>query len=279
MFENIELWVLVALCVAAFGAGLIDAMVGGGGLIQIPALFGLMPGQGHATLLGTNKISSVVGTTFAAYKYAKAIQVPWNAVLPATIMALIGAYCGAYIVTQISTEVLRLMLPLLLIAVAIYTFLRKALGSVHAPKLDKNRERFFGACVGLAIGFYDGFFGPGTGSFLMVAFVVFFGFDFLAATAGAKMVNIACNLASLAWDLEVILSGDGILLLSPVLQWDLDRSGINSTELKVLPGRQDPRSGHIGVDRNMPLPHPKKLNFIFSLLVFSAALPLPPQQC
>ncbi len=199
MFENIELWVLLALCVAAFGAGLIDAMVGGGGLIQIPALFGLMPSQGHATLLGTNKISSVVGTTFAAYKYAKAIQVPWNAVVPATAMALIGAYCGAYIVTQISTEVLRLMLPLLLIAVAIYTFLRKDLGSVHAPKLDKNRERFFGACVGLAIGFYDGFFGPGTGSFLMVAFVVFFGFDFLAATAGAKMVNIACNLASLAW--------------------------------------------------------------------------------
>lgn len=199
MFENIELWVLLALCLAAFSAGLIDAMVGGGGLIQIPALFGLLPGYGHATLLGTNKISSVVGTTFAAYKYAKAIQVPWNAVVPATVMALIGAYCGAYIVTQISTEVLRLILPVLLIAVAVYTFFRKDLGSIHAPKLDKNRERFFGACVGLTIGLYDGFFGPGTGSFLMVAFVVFFGFDFLAATAGAKMVNIACNLASLAW--------------------------------------------------------------------------------
>lgn len=199
MFESIEWWVLIALCLAAFSAGLIDAMVGGGGLIQIPALFGLMPGQGHATLLGTNKISSVVGTSFAAYKYAKAIQVPWNAVIPATIAALIGAFCGAYIVTQISTEVLRLLLPALLIAVALYTFMRKDLGSVHAPKLDKNRERFFGACVGLTIGLYDGFFGPGTGSFLMVAFVVFFGFDFLAATAGAKMVNIACNLASLAW--------------------------------------------------------------------------------
>ena len=149
MFENIELWVLLALCLAAFSAGLIDAMVGGGGLIQIPALFGLLPGYGHATLLGTNKISSVVGTTFAAYKYAKAIQVPWNAVVPATVMALIGAYCGAYIVTQISTEVLRLILPVLLIAVAVYTFLRKDLGGVHAPKLDVKRERIFGALVGL----------------------------------------------------------------------------------------------------------------------------------
>lgn len=199
MFESIEWWVLVTLCVAAFCAGLIDAMVGGGGLIQIPALFGLMPGQGHATLLGTNKVSSVVGTTFAAFRYAKAIQVPWNSVLPAAGAALIGAFCGAYIVTQVSTEALRLLLPVLLIAVAVYTFLRKDLGSVHAPKLDKSRERFFGACVGLAIGLYDGFFGPGTGSFLMVAFVVFFGFDFLAATAGAKVVNVACNLASLLW--------------------------------------------------------------------------------
>lgn len=198
-FENLDLLTLFALCLAAFAAGLIDAMVGGGGLIQVPALFGLLPAQGHATLLGTNKLSSVVGTSFAAYKYAKAIQVPWNAVLPATLMALLGAYLGAYVVTQISTEVLRLFLPVLLIAVATYTFFRKDLGGVHAPKLSKQRERIIGAGVGLIIGFYDGFFGPGTGSFLLVAFVVFFGFDFLAATAGAKMVNIACNLASLAW--------------------------------------------------------------------------------
>lgn len=199
MFDGLELYILVGLCMAAFCAGLIDAMVGGGGLIQIPALFGLMPGQGHATLLGTNKVSSVVGTTFAAYRYSRAIQIPWNAALPATLTALLGAYIGAYIVTQISTEVLRLLLPLLLLAVAIYTFLRKDLGSVHAPKLSKGRERAFGALVGLAIGLYDGFFGPGTGSFLMVAFVVLFGFDFLAATAGAKVVNVACNLASLLW--------------------------------------------------------------------------------
>lgn len=199
MFENIDLWVLIALCLASFGAGLIDAMVGGGGLIQIPVLFGLMPWQGHATLLGTNKVASVVGTAFAACKYAKVVQVPWNAVIPAAVMALLGAYCGAYVVTQVSTEALRLLLPLLLLAVALYTFLKKDLGSVHAPKLDTKRERVFGACVGLVIGFYDGFFGPGTGSFLMLAFVVLFGFNFLAATAGAKIVNVACNLASLAW--------------------------------------------------------------------------------
>lgn len=199
MIHDMAPSVLAGLFAAAFGAGLIDAMVGGGGLIQIPALFGFLPNVGHASLLGTNKISSVVGTTFAAQRYARVIQIPWNAVWPATLMALIGAFVGAYIVTQISTETLRLLLPGLLSAVALYTFLRKDLGSVHAPKLPRSQERFFGACVGLAIGLYDGFFGPGTGSFLMVAFVVFFGFDFLAATAGAKVVNVACNLASLAW--------------------------------------------------------------------------------
>jgi uncharacterized membrane protein YfcA len=199
MFENIELWTLLLLCMAAFAAGLIDAMVGGGGLIQIPALFGLLPSQNHATLLGTNKVSSVVGTIFAAYRYTKTIQVPWNAVLPATCMAFIGAWFGAYTVTQISTQSLRLLLPLLLLMVAIYTFLRKDLGSIHSPKLNTKKERWLGGFLGLLIGFYDGFFGPGTGSFLMVAFVVFFGFDFLVATASAKMVNIACNLSSLAW--------------------------------------------------------------------------------
>jgi uncharacterized membrane protein YfcA len=190
---------LIGLFIAAFGAGLIDSMVGGGGLIQIPALFGLMPGVNHATLLGTNKISSVVGTTFAAVRYAKIAQMPWNSVLPAAVTALVGAFIGAYIVTQVSSQTLRMFLPLLLLLVAIYTFLNKNLGSVNSPKWGVKHERWMGVCIGFVIGLYDGFFGPGTGSFLMVAFVVLCGYDFLRATAGAKVVNIACNVAALAW--------------------------------------------------------------------------------
>lgn len=199
MIFDIDGLTLLMLFAAAFAAGLIDSMVGGGGLIQIPALFGLMPGLNHATLLGTNKISSVVGTGFAAARYSRAIQIPWNVVWPAALMALIGAFVGAYVVTQVSGQTLRLILPVLLIAVAIYTFLKKDLGSFHAPKLSGVQERWMGAGIGLAIGLYDGFFGPGTGSFLMVAFVALCGFDFLRATAGAKVVNVACNLASLLW--------------------------------------------------------------------------------
>lgn len=212
--QSLDWTVLLALCAASFCAGLIDAMVGGGGLIQVPALFGLLPTVGHATLLGTNKVSSVVGTGFAAYRYSRAVRVPWNAALPATAMALLGAYVGAYVVTQVSTQTLRLLLPVLLVAVAAYTFLRKDLGSVHAPRLNVQQERLYGALVGLLIGFYDGFFGPGTGSFLLLAFVVVFGFDFLAATASAKLVNVACNVASLAWFAPAghVLLGLGLLM-------------------------------------------------------------------
>lgn len=199
MLFGLELWQLVMLGCAAFGAGLIDSMVGGGGLIQIPALFGLMPNTNHATLLGTNKISSVVGTSFAASRYAKAVSVPWSAALPAAVAALFGSYLGAYWVSQISGQNLRMILPVLLLLVAIYTFFKKDLGGEHQPRLSTFQERWVGLGIGAVIGLYDGFFGPGTGSFLMVAFVVLCGYDFLRATVSAKIVNVACNLASLAW--------------------------------------------------------------------------------
>ena len=199
MFEDMGVWLWVGLLAAAFAAGLIDSMVGGGGLIQIPALFGLLPQEGHASLLGTNKVASAMGTGFAAFRYSKVVHVPWNAVLPAATMALVGGFVGAYIVTQISGELLRFLLPVLLTGIALYTFFKKDLGRVASSRLNPARERFFAACTGLTIGLYDGFFGPGTGSFLMVSFVVFFGFDFLMAAASAKWVNMACNLASLAW--------------------------------------------------------------------------------
>ncbi|MFN7834771.1 MAG: TSUP family transporter [Burkholderiaceae bacterium] len=198
-FESLNIGLLAGLALASLAAGLIDAMAGGGGLIQIPALFTLFPQTLPATLLGTNKFAGIVGTTNAAYRYARVVALPWNAVLPATAAALIFAHLGSMAVAHVSAGVLRLLLPVLLLAVAVFTFVNKNLGSVHAPRLTPLTERWVGLLTGAGIGFYDGFFGPGTGSFLMVAFVVLFGFDFLVASAGAKFVNIACNLASLAW--------------------------------------------------------------------------------
>lgn len=184
---------------AALFAGLIDAVVGGGGLIQIPALFSTLPSVAPATLLGTSKLAGVWGTTVAAVTFARRVKVPWTTATPAAVAAFVCSFMGAYTVTRIPPDFLRQLLPFILIAVAIYTFKRKDFGSVHAPSHIGLREKLFAVAAGGAIGFYDGFFGPGTGSFLVFVFVRFFGFDFLGASAVAKVVNVACNVSALLW--------------------------------------------------------------------------------
>ena len=189
----------VVLACAAFLAGLVDAVVGGGGLIQIPAIFAVFPKEVPATLIGTNKLASMCGTTVAAVKYVRRIPVAWSTTAPAALAALPLAFFGAWTVTRVPADFVRSLLPLILVAVAVYTFKKKDFGSVHAPRHSGSKERVLALGVGAAIGFYDGFFGPGTGSFLIFLFVRFFGFDFLGASAAAKVVNVACNIAGLLW--------------------------------------------------------------------------------
>lgn len=189
----------VLLACAAFTAGLVDAVVGGGGLIQIPAIFAVLPREVPATLLGTNKLASMCGTTVAAFKYARRVRVAWSTAAPAAIAAFALAFVGAWTVTRVPGDFVRSLLPLILLAVAVYTFKKKDFGSVHAPLHSGMRERGLAIAVGAAIGFYDGFFGPGTGSFLIFLFVRFFGFDFLGASAAAKVVNVACNVSAMIW--------------------------------------------------------------------------------
>ena len=189
----------VILAAAAFLAGIIDAVVGGGGLIQIPALFSTLPNTAPATLLGTSKFAGIWGTGAAAVGFAKRVKLQWSTAVPAASAAFALSFVGAYTVTHIPPDFIRKLLPFILLAVAVYTFQKKDFGSVHAPLHVGSRERVFAILVGGGIGFYDGFFGPGTGSFLVFLFVRFFGFDFLGASAVAKVVNVACNLSALMW--------------------------------------------------------------------------------
>jgi uncharacterized membrane protein YfcA len=182
---------------AAFFAGLVDAVVGGGGLIQIPAIFAVLPREVPATLIGTNKLASICGTGAAAVNYARRVPVAWSTAAPAAIAAFGLAFAGAWTVTRVPGDFVRSLLPLILVAVAVYTFKKKDLGSVHAPVHSGMTETLLATGIGAAIGFYDGFFGPGTGSFLILLFVRFFGFDFLSASAAAKVVNVACNASAL----------------------------------------------------------------------------------
>lgn len=187
------------LAIAAFAAGMIDAVVGGGGLIQLPALFSVFPNMPPATLLGTNKLSGVWGTAAAAAGFARKVQVRWSTAVPAALAAFALSFVGAFTVTHIPADFVRKLLPFVLVAIAIYTFRKKDFGSIHAPLHTGGKERIIAVLVGGGIGFYDGFFGPGTGSFLVFLFVRFFGFDFLGASAAAKVVNVACNTAALLW--------------------------------------------------------------------------------
>lgn len=189
----------VLLGCAAFLAGLVDAVVGGGGLIQVPVLFSVFSKELPATLLGTSKFAGIFGTGAAAINYARRVRVAWSAAAPAAIAAFALSFCGAYTVTKIPGDFVRALLPVILVAVAVYTFRKKDFGSVHAPIHSGRAERYLAIGMGACIGFYDGFFGPGTGSFLIFLFVRFFGFDFLSASAAAKIVNVACNLSALMW--------------------------------------------------------------------------------
>lgn len=187
------------LALAAFFAGLVDAVVGGGGLIQVPALFSFMPGTVPATLLGTNKLASIWGTSVAAANYLRVVSLRWSMLLPAAVMAFLFSFGGAILVTHIPPTYLRKALPLILLAIALYTFKKKELGVSHIPLFHGDKEVGMAMLAGALIGFYDGFFGPGTGSFFVFIFVRLFGFDFLRASAVAKLLNVACNAAALLW--------------------------------------------------------------------------------
>ncbi len=195
----IDLSLIAAVACAALFAGLIDAVVGGGGLIQIPALFTLLPREVPATLFGTNKIASVFGTANAAWRYARRVRMPWATTLPAALAAFAFSYCGAAAVAWLPRGMLRPLVLILLIAAAAYTYWRKDFGALHRPLHTGWRETVYALAGGAAIGFYDGFFGPGAGSFLILLFIRFFGFDFLHASAAAKVVNVATNLAALGF--------------------------------------------------------------------------------
>jgi uncharacterized membrane protein YfcA len=189
----------VILAAAAFLAGMIDAVVGGGGLIQIPALFSALPNAAPATLLGTSKFAGIWGTGAAAVGLARRARLQWSTAVPAAGAAFALSFLGAYTVTHVPPDFIRKVLPFILLAVATYTYSKKDFGSIHAPMHVGGREKLFAILIGGGIGFYDGFFGPGTGSFLVFLFVRFFGFDFFGASAVAKVVNVACNLSALIW--------------------------------------------------------------------------------
>lgn len=211
---------LITVALASLLAGFVDAVVGGGGLVLVPALFGVFPQAAPATLFGTNKGASIWGTAWATGQFARRVDLNWRALLPAAAIALAGSFAGAWTVTLVDAGGLRKALPLILLAVLIYTLARKDMGRSHAPRFTDRAETLVAGAIGLVIGFYDGFFGPGTGSFFVFLFVRLLGYDFLHASATAKLMNTATNASALAlfawkghvwWHLAAVMAVTNVL--------------------------------------------------------------------
>lgn len=226
---------IIILCIAAFAAGFIDAIVGGGGLIQTPAVLITLPNYPVATLLGTTKIPSFLGTSMAAIQYARIVQLRWKLLLLMCSIALAAAYAGSRTVSLVSNTFMKPIIFGILILVAFYTYSKKDFGTATVKQHSRRHEGLYAALSALLIGFYDGFIGPGAGSFLVLFFISILGFDFLKASAHAKFVNLATNTGSI-----IFFGGSGHILFQyaiPMAACNFIGSALGA-RLAILKGNQ-----------------------------------------
>ncbi len=204
---------LALVLVAALAAGWIDAVVGGGGLLQLPALL-LVPGFSPVQALATNKLASIFGTTTSAVTYYRRVHPDLRTALPMAGVALAGSFAGASVASLLPASVFKPVIVVALVGIAAFTLLRPTLGGVTALRHSGRKHHGVAGLLGAAIGFYDGILGPGTGSFLVFAMVSSLGYDFLSASAKAKIVNVATNLGALLFFAPhgAVLWGLGLLL-------------------------------------------------------------------
>ena len=197
MLENLTAVNLALLGLAMFSSGFIDAIAGGGGLIQTPAMLLSFPNTNPVEVVATSKTAAFFGTSTAAIQYRRFIKTDPKLLIAMVIPAFIGACFGSLLASHISPESFKSSIFFMMIAIFIYTLLKPDLGKVHAEKHSPKKMMVIGAIAACLIGFYDGLIGPGTGTMLMIALVATMGFAFVGASAIAKVVNATTNLASI----------------------------------------------------------------------------------
>lgn len=203
-----ELWLLTGL--AGFAAGLLDSIVGGGGLILTPAMLNLHPGLGILQTIATQRTSSLLGTSVAAVNYFRHVTVERRIVVPALFSALAFSAIGVQFAKRIDPDQLKMVVLVVCVLLAVYTVMRKDLGTREERRYAPRTEAWAAAAVGGACGFYNGLIGPGTGTLLVFAFVSVIGLDFLKSSAVSKSTNVAADLSS--WT---------VLAVGGFVQWTL----------------------------------------------------------
>jgi uncharacterized membrane protein YfcA len=197
VFYDLSAINLILLGLAMFSAGFVDAIAGGGGLIQTPAMLLSFPKENPVSVVGTSKTAAFFGTTTAALKYRKSIKTDPKLLLAMVIPAFIGACFGALLASHVSPDGFKKAIFFMMIAIFFYTLMKPDLGKIHVEKHSQRKLLVIGSIAGTVIGFYDGLIGPGTGTMLMISLVAIMGFAFVGASAIAKVVNATTNLASI----------------------------------------------------------------------------------
>jgi uncharacterized protein len=190
---------LIILCGFAFLAGFIDSIVGGGGLIQTPALLITFPQVAVPMIMGTAKISSIMGTSVSSIQFAKKVTFKKGILGVTIIAAMLGAFIGARLIHYLQPSVVKPAIFFMLILVFVYMLIKRDFGQVQKVDLSESKSMIYGGFFGFLVGLYDGFLGPGTGSFLILFFISAIGFDFLLASAHAKLVNLATNIGAVIY--------------------------------------------------------------------------------
>lgn len=218
--QDPSLWTFVLLALAGFGAGWVDAVVGGGGLIQLPALVLGLPGASPVQILATNKLGSVCGTTVSSATYYRRVRPDPRTFVPLMLFAFAGAVGGAFVASTIPKSAFNPIILVVLVLVGTYIVLKPKLGQVTELRFAGHHHTIAAVGAGVVIGFYDGALGPGTGSFFVFALVGLLGYNFLEASAKARLANWATNIAALCvfipqgavlWQIGLVIGGANLL--------------------------------------------------------------------
>lgn len=192
-----EIDILLYLCLIAFCAGFVDAIAGGGGLIQTPLTLAIMPNIPVASLIGTLKIPAFSGTAIAVRQYLKTTSINWIYFGVLASISFCSAFLGSFVLTKVNNEFIKPLLLIILVLLWFFTYLRKDFARKTIVALTQRRQYVYGIIISIIVGFYDGFIGPATGTFFIMGFVFLVGFDFFKASAYAKMINLATNFGSI----------------------------------------------------------------------------------
>ncbi len=218
--DDLTLTTLLLLGVAALVAGFVDAVVGGGGLVQLPALLLGLPGASPVQVLATNKLASICGTTASSITYYRRVRPHAGTFVPLMLLAFLGSALGALVASQIPEEAFSPIVLVVLVLVGAWVLFRPSVGEATALRFSGHRHTAVAMAAGFVVGVYDGALGPGTGSFFVIALVGLMGYSFLEASAKAKMANWATNLAALVvfvpqgavlWEVGLVMGAANML--------------------------------------------------------------------